>query len=201
MGRAMNPLRLALACLALIGPARATTVIPPSFPELVAEAECIVRGTVTAVEARAVPTPRGEAIHTFVTVAVEECLKGAAPRTLTLTLAGGTLGEKRAAIAGMPQFKAGDREILFVQGNGRQLCPLVGFFHGRYRVLTDATTGRDYVARSNGLPLTSIAEVGSSLPDPARLPAVARAASAGLTPAEFLAQVRTELVPVHAGAR
>ncbi|MBL9189255.1 MAG: hypothetical protein JNK23_17365 [Opitutaceae bacterium] len=176
-------------------------MIAPTFPELVAEADCIVRGTVTTVIARAVATPDGPAIHTFVTIAVEECVKGTAPRELTLTLAGGTLGDKSALIAGMPQFKVGDREILFVQGNGRLFCPLVGFYHGRYRVLTDATTGHDYVARHNRTPLTSAAEVGLPMLDPARLPTMARPVAAALTPADFLAQVRTHQIRGHAVAR
>ena len=188
----MNILRLASACALcalLARAAHATSVIAPTFAELVAEADCIVRGTVTAVEARAVATPRGSAIHTLVTLSVEECVKGTAPRQLTLTLLGGALGAKRTIIAGMPQFQVGDREILFVQGNGRQFCPMVGLYHGRYRVLTEAATGRDYVARDNRVPLTATGEVGLPMLDPARIGAVARAPAAGLAPAAFLAQI------------
>lgn len=176
----------------------ATTVVAPTFPELVAEADCIVRGTVTAVEVRAVSTPGGSVIRTFVTIAVEECVKGSAPQELTLTLAGGRLGQKGALVAGMPEFKIGDREILFVQGNGRLFCPLVGFYHGRYRVLTDTATGRDHVARNNRTPLTATTEVGLPMLDPARLPALSRPVAAALTPAAFLAQVRAQQIPAHA---
>lgn len=197
----MRRIFLVLLCAVLAQAARATTVIPPTFPELVAEADCIVRGTVTAVEVRAVATPRGPVPRTFVTLTVEECLKGSAPRELTLTLAGGTLGEKRPMVAGMPQFQIGHREILFVQGNGRQFCPLVGFYHGRYRVLTDATTGRDYVARENRVPLTATAEVGLPMLDPARIGVVARAAAAGLAPAEFAARIRMQQLASDVHAR
>lgn len=193
----ITALRLALACAALAVTARATTVIPPTFPELVAEAELIVRGTILAVESRSVATPQGPAIHTFVTIAVEEILKGNAPARLTLTLAGGTLGGKSARIAGVPQFQPGDREILFVQGNGRSFCPLVGLGHGRYRVLSDAATGRDYIARDNRVPLASTGQVGLPLPDPARLAAVARAAPGGLAPADFVAQIRAQHQSPH----
>lgn len=197
----MRPTIAAFLLVALARLACATTVIPPTFPELVAEADCIVRGTVMAIAVRSVDTPRGPVPRTFVTLNVEECLKGSAPREFTLTLAGGTLGGKSTMIAGMPQFQIGDREILFVQGNGRLFCPLVGFFHGRYRVLTDATTGRDYVARHNRAPLTATADVGLPMLDPARLPAVARPAAAALTPAAFLAQVRAELPRPDAAPR
>lgn len=171
--------------------ARATSVIAPTFRELVAEADCIVRGTVTAVEARAVATPRGNAIYTYVTFAVAQCVKGNAPGTITLTLLGGTIGQQRLAIAGMPQFEIGDREILFVQGNGRQFCPFVGLHHGRYRVLKDAATQRDYVARDNRVPLASTADVSLPMLDPTRA-AAGREATTALGPTEFLAQIRMQ---------
>jgi hypothetical protein len=190
-----------LVVLALFADAaRATSVIAPTFAELVAEADCIVRGTVTAIETRTISTPRGPAVHTLVTLTVEECAKGTAPRQLTLTLLGGVSGARRTVIAGMPQFQVGDREILFIQGNGRQFCPMVGLYHGRYRVLTDGATGRDYVARDNHLPLTATAEVSLPLLDPARVAAAARSPAAALAPADFLAHVRTQHELLHARA-
>ena len=188
----MNIFRLLALTLLLVSGAHATSVLAPTFAELVAEADCVVRGTVTAVEVRSVATPRGPAVRTFVTLAVEECAKGTAPQQLTLTLAGGKLGPKSTAIAGMPQFQVGDREILFVQGNGRQYCPLVALYHGRYRVLADAATGRDYVARDNSVPLTATSEVSLPLLDPARIAAVVRTPAAALAPTDFLALVRTQ---------
>ena len=182
-----------VATLILASVAHATSVVAPTFAELVAEADCVVRGTVTAVEVRSVATTRGNALRTLVTLDIQECAKGTAPRQLTLTLAGGTLGGKSTAIAGMPQFQVGDREILFVQGNGRQFCPMVGLYHGRYRVLAEAATGRDYVARDNGVPLTATSEVSLPLLDPVRIPAVTRSPAAALAPADFLTHVRTQL--------
>jgi hypothetical protein len=196
----MKFLRFSLTAALLATLVHATSVVAPSFAELVAEADCIVRGTVTAVEVRSVETPRGPAVRTFVTLAIAECAKGTAPQQLTLTLAGGTLGPKTTAVAGLPQFHVGDREILFVQGNGRQFCPLVGLHHGRYRVLTDATTRRDYVARDNGVPLTATSEVSLPALDPARMTGATRSAADGLAPNDFLARVRTQLQPADARA-
>ena len=188
----MNFFRLLALAVLLVSGAHATSVLAPTFAELVAEADCVVRGTVTAVEVRSVATPRGSAIRTFVTLAVAECAKGTAPQQLTLTLAGGKLGAKSSVITGMPQFQVGDREILFVQGNGRQFCPLVALDHGRYRVLSDPATSRDYVARDNGVPLTTTSEVSLPLLDPSRIAAVVRTPAAALAPADFLALVRTQ---------
>ena len=184
--------------LALLAPAlRATTVIPPSFPELVAKAEAIYRGKVTAVEARHVDRPDGSrVIKTFVTVAIDKVLKGAAQGAITLEFLGGRVGDDSLLITGMPKFTVGAEEFVFVQRNGVQFCPLVAVMHGRYRVLHDAAQGRDYVARDNRLPLTDLAEVGLPMTE---LPAQIRAATAAssvpraLTPAAFEAGVASEV--------
>lgn len=175
----------------------ATSVIPPSFPELVAEAEAIYRGKVAAVEARRVARPDGgSVIKTFVTFMVERVLKGAARSDVTLEFLGGTVGEETLQVTGMPTFAVGQREFVFVQKNGLQLCPLVGLMHGRYRVLQDEAAQRDYVARDNGAPLTTTAEVElpmTPLPAQIRTARAAPTAAAALSPAEFEAQVRAEV--------
>jgi len=167
--------------------ARALSVVPPTFPELVAESESIVRGEVTAITSAYVDAPGGERpIKTFVAFRVERTLKGVAPATGTVTLVflGGTVGAETLEVSGMPKFKVGDREILFVARNGKTFCPLIAAGHGRYRVLRDAVTRRDYVARENRTPLESTEEVALPLVAPgaaARLKSAARA----LTPEAF----------------
>lgn len=177
--------------------ADATSVIPPSFPELVAEAEAIYRGTVTSIEARRVARPEGGTIiKTFVTFAVDSVLKGPTQSEVVLEFLGGTVGDESLEVTGMPKFAVGQREFVFVQKNGTQLCPLVGLMHGRYRVLRDADGAHDYVARDNGAPLTDTAEVELPMtPLPAQM-RTARAATPGadaLTPAAFESRVRAEV--------
>lgn len=178
-------------------PAAATTVIPPSFPELVAGADAIYRGTVTAVASRRVPAAdgHGSVIKTFVTFAVERTFKGTAQPTVVLEFLGGTVGDERLQVQGMPAFSPGDREFVFVQDNGRQFCPLVALGHGRYRELRDAATGRTWIARDNRLPLLDPTEVALPL---AQLPAAILAAgtpppAAALSPAAFEAAIGAEL--------
>lgn len=184
--------------LALLAPTlRATTVIPPSFPELVEKAEAIYRGRVTAVEARYVDRPDGSrVIKTFVTVAIDKVLKGTAQSTITLEFLGGRIGDDSLLITGMPKFTVGAEEFVFVQRNGVQFCPLVAVMHGRYRVLHDAAQGRDYVARDNRLPLTDLAEVGlpmTELPAQIRAATAASSAARALTPAAFEAGIASEV--------
>lgn len=182
----------------LLPAARATSVIPPSFAELVSESDAIYRGRVTAVQARRVERADGEGsvIKTFVTFAVERVLKGLEQREVTLEFLGGTVGEETMTVSGMPKFNVGAREIVFVQKNGIQFCPLVALAHGRYRVLRDEATAREHIARDNGLPLTNVAEVElpiATLPDPVRAASAASASARALTPDAFEASITSEV--------
>lgn len=178
-----------LAFLAVAAVAHATSVVPPSFPELVSEAQVIARGTVTSVSSRWVDGPKGRVIETFVDFAVEKALKGSPGATMTLQFLGGTVGQDSLRVAGMPQFKPGEHEILFVTGNGTQFCPLVRFGHGRYRVRTDASTRRQYVTRNDGAPLASVADVQA----PERNAHAMTAPQTAMTPDDFEAQIATEV--------
>ena len=187
-----------LLLLALAPAARATTVVPPSFPELVGEADAIYRGRVTSVQARRVERPDGEGsvIKTFVTLAVERVLKGPERTEVTLEFLGGTVGDETMSVSGMPKFNLGAREIVFVQKNGVQFCPLVGLMHGRYRVLRDEATAREHIARDNGVPLTDTTEVElpiTTVPEPVRAASAASATARALTPEAFEASITTEV--------
>lgn len=190
--------RLLACCLALVAgwlaalPAHATTVVAPTFAELVAEARTIVRARVTAVEPFWAETQTGRVIKTRVTFAVEQPLKGPSASVLTLDFLGGELDGQGMRVAGMPQFSVGATDILFVGPDGARFCPLVAVMHGRYRVLTDAATRRTYVARNDGTPLTSEHDVQlpqTASPIEARLKPV----SAALTPAAFEQRIVAEL--------
>ena len=170
--------------------ARAMSVVPPTFDELVGEADTVIRGQVTSVRSAYDEASPGRPIRTYVSFRVERTLKGAptATDTLTLVLLGGTVGAETLEVAGMPTFRVGDREIVFVANNGRTYCPLIAAGHGRYRVLHDPATDRDYIARENRLPLESTEEVSLPLEmsaAAARLKSPARA----LTPAAFESSV------------
>jgi len=184
--------------LALLPIARATSVVPPSFAELVSEADAIYRGRVTAVQARRVERSdgQGNVIKTFVTFAIERVLKGTEQKEVTLEFLGGTVGDESMMVSGMPKFSVGAREIVFVQKNGVQFCPLVALMHGRYRVVKDETTAREHIARDNGMPLTDVAEVETpivNLPDQVRAASAASASARALTPDAFEANITSEV--------
>lgn len=186
---------LLAACLLAAGVAgRATTVVAPSFPELVAEAETIVRARVVAVRAIWTDSPEGRVIQTHVTFATEKHLKGTAVREFTLTLLGGELDGQGMHIAGMPRFAPGQTEILFIAGNGVRFCPLVGMMHGRYQVRREAATGREFVVRNDGIPLLSEHDV--QLPQGINpLEARLKPIAAALSPLAFEQRISAEIRP------
>ncbi|MGD0949477.1 MAG: hypothetical protein ABSA52_18875 [Candidatus Binatia bacterium] len=144
---------LIVAALAT-APARAMVVVKRDFPDLVARSEQIVIGTVTDIHEQldASGTP-----FTLVTFSDLTVLKGDIAATLTLRFYGGHAGDAVVAISDMPTFTIGERDVLFVAGNNRDVCPLVGVWQGRFYVHLDPTSGTDVVEDSSHQPLTGIA--------------------------------------------
>ncbi len=184
-----------LLALLLAPAARATSVLAPTFAELVAESDTIVRGTVTAVRSETFDSPQGPGIHTFVTLRVERALKGTPGDSVTLRLLGGTVGPRTLRVVGLPAFAVGQRQLVFFAHNGQTLCPLIGAGHGRYHVLTDPATHRDHIARDNTVPLASTDEIPLPLASPAVAAVTARlkSPSAALTLAAFETQIADTL--------
>lgn len=172
--------------------ARATTVVPPSFTELVSEAQVIARASVKSIESRWVETQDRRVIKTFVTFVVEKRLKGEAPQTLTLEFLGGTVGADSLNVSGMPKFDIGDCELVFVSGNGVRFCPLVRFAHGRYRVRGETQSGHKYIVRDDELPVTSIEDIELPIDEHGAEKAAHKRASA-MTCDDFEAHITAEV--------
>lgn len=147
--------------LLLTGVAQSTTVVPPTFASLVADAGTIFVGEVIDVRAGWIATPQGRAIKTHVTFKVEEVWKGSAGAVTQLDFLGGTIGATTMEVVGMPVFRHGQRSVLFVSRNARTVSPLVGFFHGRMRIERDPN-GIDRVRTDDGRSLGAADQVGIS---------------------------------------
>ncbi|MGZ5020898.1 MAG: hypothetical protein ACXWAV_10760 [Chthoniobacterales bacterium] len=173
--------------------ARATTVIPPTFDELVARAEIILQGTVTDVQSQWTGEGAERHIVTYVTLKVEEALKGDPGASYTVRMLGGTVDGTTMEVTDTPKFKVGDRDILFVEHNGTQFVPLVGIMHGRFRVKADAERGTDVVMKNNGAAVTDLAQLGKEdfLNDHANTPQNRGAAS--LDASSFKSAIRAKL--------
>ena len=116
---------LSFVSLTLAG-ARATTVIPPTFDELVTRAETIFEGTVTGLRSEWTGEGSNRHIVTYVSFKVEDAIKGATGADYTIRMFGGTVDGHTMEVSDAPRFKVGDRDILFVENNGTQFIPLVG---------------------------------------------------------------------------
>lgn len=185
--RTRYPMRIAVAFLLLLVPACFATVVrPPAFPDLVAKADAVIRGEVTAVRVELRNHAGRELPFTVVEIAVERTITGTAPARLELILLGGTTGDRTLEVVGQPQFVVGDRDVLFVQGNGRQFSPLVAMAHGRYLIVEDRHRG-EVVARNNGEPLAAVADVARPLD--AHQPGPRNLAMGGMSLAAFEAEI------------
>lgn len=153
------PVIAAAATALLLCSARATTVIPPSFDDLVTRAQTIFQGTV--VDVRSEWTGEGAQRHivSYVTFQVDDAIKGNPGARITLNMMGGTVGTETMEVTDAPKFKVGDRDVLFVENNGTQFVPLVGIMHGRFHVSKDAA-GRDVISTNDGAPLADITQLG-----------------------------------------
>lgn len=190
---------LGLGCLALATFGRATTVNPPEFPQLVNESDYIVRAVVKAVTAELRTMPSGKRMpFSRVELEVKQVIAGKPPAPLVLEVLGGMVGGRELAIAGVPKFAVGEEEIFFVQGNGKQVYPLVRMAHGRYPIVKEAATGREYMVRKDGAPLRSVSEVSRPVHldggkvTPAAT-ATVQAAAQALTPDEFVLKIRANI--------
>jgi hypothetical protein len=136
------------AALLAQGAAHATTLPYKGVDKLVAEADGIVIGTVRQVQSA---EDSQKDIETYVTLDNLKVLGGryAAP-TLTLRLKGGRVDNEILFIDGTPQFKQDERVLMFVQGNGRDIVPLVGWTQGVFRLLTDPASGAMTIADNAG---------------------------------------------------
>jgi hypothetical protein len=158
--KALRSFVLAASALLSIAAVLATTVIPPTFDELVGQAETIFEGTVTDVQSQWAGEGGQRHIVTFVTFKVNDVIKGEPGQSYTLRMLGGTIGDTTMEVTDTPKFKQGDRDIVFVENNGRQFVPLVGIMHGRFRVQKDEQSGADRVATNSGKPVGDLARLG-----------------------------------------
>lgn len=165
--------------------AQATTVIPPTFDELVEKAEIIFQGTVTNVSSQWVGEGAQRRIMSYVTFKVEDAMKGAAGDTYTLRMLGGTVDGETMEVSDAPKFEVGGREIVFVENNGSQFIPLVGIMHGRFHLKKDDQTGTEFVTTNEHQPVKDVSKLGRA--------ETAAVTGKGLSAGEFKSAIRQTL--------
>ncbi len=169
----------------VLSAAHATTVIPPTFDELVTKAETIFEGTVTGSRSEWTGEGSNRHIVTYVTFKIEDTIKGAPGSEYTIRMFGGTVDGQTMEVTDAPRFKVGDRDILFVENNGTQFIPLVGIMHGRFHVQADANGADEKIAKDNGAGVANLAKLGQD--------EAAAVTGTALTKAQFKAAIRQKL--------
>ncbi|MDQ2868579.1 MAG: hypothetical protein M3R59_09260 [Verrucomicrobiota bacterium] len=188
----MKKLASILFLVGAIATARATTVIPPSFDQLVSQAETIFEGSVTNVRSEWTGEGAQRYIVSYITFKVDDSIKGDPGQNYVMRMMGGTVGEETMGVSDAPKFSVGQHEILFVENNGTQFIPLVGIMHGRFHLEAD-DTGTEIVKLNDGTPLASVAQVGKER--------TAKQAERPMTAQSFKDNVRQTLAAQSGAAR
>lgn len=197
----LTAILLGLALLPLAS--TATTVVPPSFTQLVKGSDYVVQAVVKSVTAiNKAPAGRRPLVYSRVELEVEQVVAGNPPSPLILEVLGGTLDGVEMHISGAPTFTVGEKAIFFVQGNGTQIFPLTRMMHGLYPIKKDPASGREYVARSNGQPMENVDQVQQPLHAEAlAASAQSQLATSALSPADFIVQIRVAAKEVKASEK
>jgi len=173
-------MRVLILVLMLLAPVRAfaTVVLPADFATVVNGADVIVSGRVVDVRSQLTDA---RSIESFITVAVNETLKGEPNRTLTFRVPNGTVGRYRRITVGAPEFAEGDRVVLFLRARAPGVPILFGLSQGVYRV---AATGSGDMVMPAPIMARGVAAERVVRGDPARKP---------IPLDDFLRQVRMTL--------
>lgn len=115
----------------------ATTIVYKNFDDLVKEADGIVSGRVASIQSQ---YNADHEIYTFVTFDQLDVLGGSFQGpSLTLRFKGGQVDNNISQIVGSPEFSLNEQVVLFVQGNGQSMVPVVGWTQGVFRVAQDSS--------------------------------------------------------------
>lgn len=129
---------MALIVALLAGPAApafATTVIKLNLEQLVQRADLIAQGQVQSVYAQWDDERR--LVFTYISIRVDEPLKGERRQWVLIRQVGGTVGTIQMSIAGVPQFKSGEMAIVFLKRQEDSTFQVVGMNQGVYEVVED----------------------------------------------------------------
>ena len=142
-GRGLAAAGVALAALVGAGAAPATTYLPITDADLIRRSSVVVRGAVESV--RVEEGPAG-----FVTVyrfRVEETWKGGSAPEIEVLVPGGSNGTRGTTVWGMPEFRPGDEEVLFLNAGRDGRFRVSELMLGAFEVVEDAA-GKRFAMRT-----------------------------------------------------
>ncbi len=153
------------ACVAVIVPASATTVIPVTDDEMVRRASHIIEGVVKRVESKW--NADKSQIHTFIDIDLVKQIKGEFAKDqveIQLRVLGGTVGDITMVIVDAPSFDLNEKVLLFLRPNfDHWLFPVVGFNQGKLRIETDPKTAKEIIPERNRTKDDFIADISAKV--------------------------------------
>lgn len=141
-------------------PSQATLVRPTSFEQLTDQADLVFAGRVITNYCAWSEVRGRRLIVTRVSFDVCETYKGSSPGKIELQFLGGAVGQTRLEVEGTPEFPCDERVLLFVRTNIDASCPVVGYFHGKLSIRSDAVDGKDTLVRNDSQVVTHLSQIG-----------------------------------------
>jgi hypothetical protein len=131
-----------LASLAMLLPARATTLLRLSMDDMIQQSTAIVRAKVTGSSTAF----RGQDIYTYYQLQILETVKAGGQAQTEVAVPGGSVGGVRQMVAGAPTLSVGGEYVLFLWTSRSGLTQAIGLSQGLFSVTYDAagnaTVGR-----------------------------------------------------------
>jgi len=122
------------------------------------EADLVFVGTVVDIYSEW-SDPDETEIYTYVTFNDIEIVAGEYQDSeLTVRFSGGEIWDFKVLYAGVPQFNLGERNLLFLSGNFTEVCPIVGWIQGNFRIMYDQSVGAQVIHTDDGKPIAGIQE-------------------------------------------
>ncbi len=126
-----------------LGQAMSLTIAQTSLQEITTESTIIVHGNIAAIDCQW-KDDNHDFIYTFLTVEVDEYLKGNADSELTVRQLGGQIGEIGHHLAGAPIYEEDDEVVLFlVEFEGTYVIHSIAL--GSFRVFSGANRTKQVV--------------------------------------------------------
>ncbi|MCK5683359.1 hypothetical protein KAJ27_04540 [bacterium] len=140
-----------ISCVFPVINTNATVLLEKDFQDLAIEADIVFIGTVSDIYSEWKGEQYKSKIHTYVTFSELEIISGNyKENTIVVRLAGGEIDDVRVQYSGVPEFRLGNRNLLFLSGNYKALCPISGWSQGIFHLVYDYDTGEESLLSYEG---------------------------------------------------
>jgi hypothetical protein len=144
----IRSIALSLALLVASTDLRASAIHSSDLDSLVKQSWAIAQVTVDSLQTFSTGMPESSPIATRVNFVIQKVYKGKISGNVATDFLGGTVGNRRMSIPRIPQFKQGQRLIVFLANPAdRFLSGTIGRDQGVLRIVFDSQTDSDRVYR------------------------------------------------------